>query len=212
MRYNNVPEIFKQVMRPSRTSAIIPNLLRISQTLDQFSDKLGTLANWLVLLTIGVGFFNVVARYLGRFIGIQLSSNALIELQWYLFSLIFLCGFAYILRHGENVRVDFLYAQWSEKRKALVDFLGTVLFLIPFCLLGIWVTFNFVFQSWQTWELSPDADGLPRAPIKTMIPVGLFLLLLQSISQAIKYLAVVLGYDQVAERIRLETSEHINLE
>jgi TRAP-type mannitol/chloroaromatic compound transport system permease small subunit len=173
-----------------------------------------------VLLTVGVGFFNVVARYLGRFIGTQLSSNALIDLQWYLFSLTFLSAFAYILRHGENVRVDFLYSQWGEKRKALIDFLGTILFLIPFCILGIWVTFNPILQSWGrlpdgswgNWELSADADGLPRAPIKTMLPLGLFLLLLQSISQAIKYLAIILGYAEVAEQIRLEISEKINPE
>jgi TRAP-type mannitol/chloroaromatic compound transport system permease small subunit len=207
-------------MPSSRTYPLIRKLLRVSQSIDKFTDKLGWLSNWFVLLTIGVGFFNVVARYLGRFIGVQLSSNALIDLQWYLFSLTFLCGFAYILRHGENVRVDFLYSNWNEKRRALVDFLGTVLFLIPFCILGIWVTINPVLQSWGrspdgswgNWELSPDADGLPRAPIKTILPIGLLLLLLQSISQTIKYLAVVLGYEQVAEQIRLETSEHINLE
>ena len=106
------------------------------------------------------------------------------------------------------------------KQRSLIDFLGTVLFLIPFCAIGIWVTFNPVLQSWGhlpdgswgSWEISPDANGLPRAPIKTMIPVGLGLLLLQSISQAIKYLAVWLGYEQVSDRISLETSEHTNIE
>jgi TRAP-type mannitol/chloroaromatic compound transport system permease small subunit len=101
-----------------------------------------------------------------------------------------------------------------------VDFLGTLLFLIPFCLIGIWVTFNPVLESWGrlpdgswgNWEISADANGLPRAPIKTMIPIGLLLLLLQSISQAIKYLAVLLGYHQVAEQIRLETNDHTNIE
>lgn len=106
----------------------------------------------MVILTIAVGFYNVTARYLGRIIGLKLSSNALIELQWYLFSLIFFLGFAYILKQAANVRVDFLYATWSEKRRALVD-LGTVLFLIPFCVLGIWVSFNPVLQS---WGLLPD--------------------------------------------------------
>ncbi|MEO3706612.1 TRAP transporter small permease subunit [Trichormus azollae] len=89
--------------------------------------------------------------------------------------------------------------------------MGTILFLIPFCTLGIWVTFNPILQSWGTssdgswgtWEISPDANGLPSAPIKTMIPVALLLLLLQSISQAIKYLAVLLGYQEVADRIHL---------
>jgi TRAP-type mannitol/chloroaromatic compound transport system permease small subunit len=207
-------------MPSSRTYPLIKKLLKVSQSIDKFTDKLGWLSQWFVLLTVGVGFFNVVARYLGRFIGTQLSSNALIDLQWYLFSLTFLSAFAYILRHGENVRVDFLYSHWGEKRKALIDFLGTILFLIPFCILGIWVTFNPILQSWGrlpdgswgSWELSPDADGLPRAPIKTMLPLGLFLLLLQSISQAIKYLAIILGHEEVAEQIRLEISEKINPE
>jgi TRAP-type mannitol/chloroaromatic compound transport system permease small subunit len=207
-------------MRNSKRLTLISKLLKFSQFIDSCADKFGWLSNWLVLLTIGVGFFNVVVRYLGRFIGVQLSSNALLELQWYLFSLTFLFGFVYILRHGENVRVDFLYTNMNEKRRALVDLLGTILFLIPFCLIGIWVTFNPVLQSWGrssdgswgTWEISSDANGLPRAPIKTMIPVALFLLLLQSLSQAIKYLAVLLGYQQVADKIRLETSENINIE
>jgi len=207
-------------MRQTRRFSLISKLLKISQFIDNCADKLGWLSNWLVLLTIGVGFFNVVARYMGRFIGIQLSSNALLELQWYLFSLTFLSGFVYILRHGENVRVDFFYADFSEKKRALVDFFGTILFLIPFCLIGIWVLINPVLQSWGrlsdgswgTWEISSDANGLPRAPIKTMVPIGLLLLLIQSISQAIKYLAVILGYQQVAEQIRLETSENINIE
>ena len=207
-------------MRDSSRFSLIRKLLKFSQFIDNGADKLGLLSNWLVLLTIGVGFFNVVARYMGRFIGVQLSSNALLELQWYLFSLTFLFGFVYILRHGENVRVDFLYTNMSEKKRALVDFVGTVLFLIPFCLLGIWVTINPVLQSWGrlsdgswgTWEISSDANGLPRAPIKTMVPIALLLLLLQSISQAIKYLAVLLGYQQVEDQLRLETSENINIE
>ena len=207
-------------MRDSSRFSLIRKLLKFSQFIDNGADKLGWLSNWLVLLTIGVGFFNVVARYMGRFIGVQLSSNALLELQWYLFSLTFLFGFVYILRHGENVRVDFLYTNMSEKKRSLVDFVGTVLFLIPFCLLGIWVTINPVLQSWGrlsdgswgTWEISSDANGLPRAPIKTMVPIALLLLLLQSISQAIKYLAVLLGYQQVEDQLRLETSENINIE
>jgi TRAP-type mannitol/chloroaromatic compound transport system permease small subunit len=207
-------------MRNSKRLTLISKLLKFSQFIDSCADKFGWLSNWLVLLTIGVGFFNVVVRYLGRFIGMQLSSNALLELQWYLFSLTFLFGFVYILRHGENVRVDFLYTNMNEKRRALVDLLGTILFLIPFCLIGIWVTINPVLQSWGrssdgswgTWEVSSDANGLPRAPIKTMVPIALIFLLLQSLSQAIKYLAVLLGYQQVADKIRLETSENINIE
>ncbi|MGL5081991.1 MAG: TRAP transporter small permease subunit [Microcoleaceae cyanobacterium] len=207
-------------MHDSRQFPRLRRLLKLSQGIDNFTDQLGGLANWLVLLTLGVGFYNVVARYIGRFVGITLSSNVFIELQWYLFSLFFLLGFPYILRHGDNVRVDFLYSRFSEKQQAQVDFWGTILFLIPFCLLGIWVTFNPVLQSWGrlsdgtwgTWEVSADANGLPRAPIKTMLPISLFLLLIQGISQAIKYWAVLQNYPNITDQIRLETSEHINAE
>lgn len=190
-------------------------LLQLSHAIDRVTEVFGRLSDWIVILTVAVGFYNVLARYIGRFIGLQLSSNIFIELQWYLFSLIFFFGFAYILKHGENVRVDFLYANWSDRRKAWIDFWGTVLILIPFCLIGIWVTFNPVLfswgrlpnGSWGEWEISSDANGLPRAPIKTMIIVAFVLLLLQAISQAIKYLAVLQGYTQVAQEIRDETEQ-----
>jgi TRAP-type mannitol/chloroaromatic compound transport system permease small subunit len=185
----------------------IRQLLNLSASIDRAINAIGKLSSGLVPLTIAVGFYNVVARYIGRLIGLKLSSNALLELQWYLFSLTFFLGFAYILKRSANVRVDFLYANWSEKRRAWVDFLGTVFCLIPFCVLGIWVSFNPVLQSWgllpdgtwASWELSADADGLPRAPIKTMLMVSFVLLLAQAVSQAIKNLAVLQGYVQAPQ-------------
>jgi TRAP-type mannitol/chloroaromatic compound transport system permease small subunit len=195
-------------------------LLKLSEIIDNIVEKIGSMTNWVVILTIAVGFFNVSARYIGRFIGLKLSSNGLIELQWYLFSITFCLGFAYILKHGSNVRVDFLYANWSEKQRSLVDFIGTILFLIPFCLIGLWAAFNPVLRSWGrlpdgswgNWEISSDADGLPRAPIKTMLLVGFALLLLQSISQAIKHFAILRGYTQVAQVVRAETEEQLPFE
>jgi TRAP-type mannitol/chloroaromatic compound transport system permease small subunit len=193
----------------------LPALLRLSSLINSIIEKIGGVLNWLVIMTIAVGFYNVIARYIGRLIGMKLSSNGLIELQWYLFSVLFCLGFAYILKHGANVRVDFLYANWNEKRRSLVDFLGTILFLIPFCLIGIWVSFNPVLLSWGLlpdgtwgmWEVSSDADGLPRAPIKTMVIIAFALLLLQSISQAIEYFAILMGYKQV-----IESEEHLPIE
>jgi TRAP-type mannitol/chloroaromatic compound transport system permease small subunit len=192
-------------------------LLKIADIIDDLTEWVGGLANWIVIIVILVGFFNVVARYLGRFVGTRLTSNVFIELQWYLFSLIFFLGFAYILKHGVNVRVDFLYTHWDEKRKAWVDFLGTVLFLIPLCLIGIYVTVNPVLISWGrlsngnwgTWEMSPDPEGLPRAPIKTMIIVAFGLLLLQSIAQAIKYLAIINGHVEIAQEIEAEVEPEL---
>lgn len=184
----------------------------LAHWIDGLTERVGGLANWIVIIVVVVGFYNVVARYLGRFVGVRLSSNVFIELQWYLFSLIFFFGFAYILKHGVNVRVDFLYSNWSDKQKAWVDFLGTLLFLIPLCLIGIYVTYNPVMTSWGrlpngnwgTWEMSPDPEGLPRAPIKTMIIVAFALLLLQSVAQAIKHWAVIQGRIEIADQIRAE--------
>lgn len=187
-------------------------LLKISRGIDAFTDFVGGLTNYIVVITIIVGFYNVVVRYTGRFTGLQLSSNVYIELQWYLFSLIFFLGFAYVLKHNVNVRVDFLYANWNERQRAWVDFIGTLFFLIPFCILGIYATIKPVMFSWGylpngTWgdmEWSPDADGLPRAPIKSMIIVAFAMLMLQSISQTIKQLAIIVGHIEVAKEIAAE--------
>ena len=111
-----------------------------------------------------IGFLNVVLRYIGRYIGRQLTSNVFVETQWYLFSILFFLGFSYILKHNLNVRVDILYTKWSVRRRALVDLAGTLLFLIPFCILGIYVTINPVLLSWRLQEISPDPQGLPRYP------------------------------------------------
>lgn len=173
------------------------------QIADAISERLGWLSMLLVVITVGIGFYNVIARYLGRFIGMQLSSNVFIETQWYLYSLVFFLGFVYILKHGINVRVDFIYAKWPKERKAKLDFWGHLLFLVPFCLMGIWVTVNPVLTSWGRqpggtwgmWELSPDPSGLPRAPIKTMIIVAFVLLLLQTIAELIKLWDVAHGQD-----------------
>jgi TRAP-type mannitol/chloroaromatic compound transport system permease small subunit len=177
----------------------VKGLLRFSRAIDAVTEFIGNLLPYLVVLMIGVGFYNVVARYLGRFIGVTFTNNSALEIQWYLYSILFFFGFAYILKHNINVRVDFLYAKWSPQRRAWVDLLGTLLFLIPFCILGIYVAWNPVLSSWGrlpngswgTWEISPDPDGLPRAPIKSMIIVAFVLLLLQAIAQVIKYVAVL---------------------
>jgi TRAP-type mannitol/chloroaromatic compound transport system permease small subunit len=177
----------------------VKGLLRVSRAIDAVTEWIGNQLPYLVLIMIAAGFYNVVARYLGRFVGARLTNNAAIEIQWYMYSVLFFLGFAYILKHNLNVRVDFLYAKWSPTRRAWVDLLGTLLFLIPFCILGIYVTINPVLSSWGrlpngtwgTWEISPDPDGLPRAPIKSMIIVAFVLLLAQAISQVIKYIAVL---------------------
>lgn len=176
-------------------------LLGYSRIIDWISEQMGWLSMFLVIVTVVIGFYNVVARYVGRFIGMQLSSNVYIETQWYLYSMVFFLGFAYILKHGINVRVDFIYANWSRKRKALLDFWGHLIFLVPFCIIGIWVTVNPVITSWSQWEQSPDPGGLARAPIKSMIIVAFVMLLLQTFSELIKLWAVLRGEDIVVPEL-----------
>lgn len=189
-------------------------LLRFAHGVDRISNGLGAVAASTVFVMIAVGFYNVVARYVGRSMGLQLASNLWIESQWYLYSVCFFLAFPYILLRNDNVRVDFWYANWSIKRKAWVDLLGTVLFLIPFCLIGIYVTISPVLYSWGrlpngawgTWEVSPDPGGLPRAPIKSLIIIAFVMLLLQAISQVIKYVAVLTEHSEVAAELQEETS------
>lgn len=142
-----------------------------------------------------VGVWNVLGRYIGRFVGQNLTSNALIEIQWYLFDLVFLLGGAYALKHNEHVRVDIFYKDWHPRRQALVNFIGTIIFLIPFCGLLVYFSWGNILNSWKILEMSPDPDGLPRYPIKSFIIVSLVLLILQGISEAIKNWVAHLGSD-----------------
>jgi len=190
----------------------VRSLLKLAHGIDRISEFLGKIGIYLIIALLAVGFYNVVARYVGRFIGQNLSSNRLIEIQWYMYSVIFFLIFAYNVKHDVNVRVDILYSKWSPKRKAWVDLMGTLLILIPFCIIGIWFTLNPVMLSWGrlpdgsfgTWEMSPDPDGLPRAPIKSFIIVAFASLLLQAIAQAIKYLAVLTGHTEVEAELQAE--------
>ena len=159
---------------------------RISGAIDRLSDRIGQLVAWLVLLMILVGAFNAIVRYLSRYTGLSLSSNAYLELQWYLFSLVFLLGASYALRQDAHVRVDVLYGRLSARGRAWIDLVGTIVFLIPFCILAIATSWPSVRNSWSVWEASPDPGGLPRYPIKTMILVSFVLLLLQGCAEVIK--------------------------
>ncbi|MDJ0746377.1 MAG: TRAP transporter small permease subunit [Xenococcaceae cyanobacterium MO_167.B27] len=161
-------------------------LLQISRVIDALNERIGRMSYWLVLFMVIVGVWNVLGRYIGRFIGRNLTSNALIEIQWYLFDLVFLLGAAYAFKHNEHVRVDIFYKDLSPRRKALINFLGSVMFLIPFCGLIIYYSWGTILNSWSILEISPDPGGLPRYPIKSVIIISMALLILQGISEAIK--------------------------
>ena len=173
--------------------------------IDKMSDILGAISMYLVIITVSIGFLNVVLRYVGQIIGVRLTSNFFIELQWYLYSLTFFTGFSYILKEGINVRVDFWFADQTHKVKAWIDLVGHFVGLIPFCIIGIWMTINPVLISWGrqfdgSWgrmEWSPDPSGLPRAPIKTIIIIAFVTLLLQAFVEVIRLIATLRDVDEL---------------
>ena len=171
----------------------MPTLKKISARIDGLNDIIGSLIRWLALIMVLVGAFNALARYATRYTDVSLSSNAYLDLQWYMFSLIFLLGAAYGLNHDVHVRVDVLYERLSEKTQAWIDLTGTVLFLIPFSALFLWVSWPAVRNSWSIREVSPDPGGLPRYPIKAVILVCFVLLLLQAFSEIVKQVEVIRG-------------------
>ena len=177
---------------------------------DRFAEWTGAIAKWAVIPTVVVGFVSVVLRYTGQLMGQRLTNNAIIELQWYLYSVIFLVGFAYVLKHQINVRVDFWFANQPATRKAWIDFVGHLISLIPFCIIGIWVSFPQAIQSISVWEQSPDANGLPRGPIKLLLAIAFVLLLIQAIAEQIRLYAVMTGRGHMVE---VEApQEHIRIE
>lgn len=168
--------------------------LRVAAAVDRLSDTIGRAASWLALVMVLVGAFNAIARYLGRFMGLQLSSNSWLELQWYIFSLLFLLGAAYALRHDAHVRVDVLFAKLSDRGRAWINLLGTVLLLLPFCIFMLLVSWPTVRNSWSIREVSSDPGGLPRYPLKAFILICFVLLLLQGIAELIREVAALRGH------------------
>ncbi len=168
-------------------------LLRVAHAIDWLNGRLGGAAAWLALAMVLVGAFNAVARYAGRFTSHSLSSNFYIELSWYLFATLFLLCGADALRRDAHVRVDVLYGRLSPRGRALVNICGSVLFLLPLCAVGFWVSFPSVRNSWAVLEGSPDPGGLPRYPIKTLILVAFALLFLQGVAELIKQVAWLRG-------------------
>ena len=167
--------------------------LRLASWIDALNERLGRWIYWLCLLMVMLGAYNALARYLDRYTGWGLSSNTYIELQWYLFSLVFLLGAAYTLKYDSHVRVDVFYGRLSTRGKAWINLLGTCLFLFPFCVLMLFMAVPSVVNSWSVFEMSPDPGGLPRYPIKTMIPIAFLLLIMQGVSMVVRQVQILWG-------------------
>lgn len=159
-------------------------LARFVAWTDRLNTRLGVAVSWLTLAMVAVGAYNAVVRYLGRFTGWNLSSNAYLELQWYMFSLVFLLGAAYALLMGAHVRVDVIFSRLPERWRRRIDLWGSLLFLIPFAVFGLVMSWPAVRNSWAVLEVSSDPGGLPRYPIKSVLLVAFTLLALQGLAEA----------------------------
>jgi TRAP-type mannitol/chloroaromatic compound transport system permease small subunit len=164
-------------------------LLAISTAIDQFNEKIGYICNSLVLLACLVSAANAMIRY-----AFSYSSNGWLELQWYMFAIMVMFGASYTFKRNEHVRVEIFYLFLSERAQLWLDMLGTLLFLIPACLLLAYLAWPFFMQAYAVGEMSGNAGGLVRWPIKFVIPAGFVLLALQGISEVIKRAAALQGY------------------
>lgn len=161
-------------------------LLALSRAIDALNEKFAVVANWLVLWACLISAGNAASRYL-----FSASSNAWLEVQWYLFAGMVLLGGPYTLKMNEHVRVDLLYGMVSERTRIWIDIVGGVLFLLPICLILTYFTWPWFVESWTIGETSMNAGGLLRWPVKLMLPVGFALMALQGVSEIIKRIAAL---------------------
>jgi TRAP-type mannitol/chloroaromatic compound transport system permease small subunit len=167
-------------------------LLKFSGLVDRISEIVGKFAGYLVLACCLISAGNACIRYLFNY-----SSNGWLEIQWYLFAFIVLLGASHTLRLNEHVRVDLIYGAVSDRARLWIDAIGIVAFLIPACLFLAWLSWPFFFNSYAQGEVSSNAGGLTRWPVKLIIVTGFALLALQGVSELIKRVAGLMGVLQV---------------
>jgi len=163
-------------------------LLRVAKLIDWLNEHVGRSVYWLVLVAVIVSAVNAIVRKL-----FNMSSNAFLELQWYLFSAIFLFCSGYALLHNAHVRIDIVTGRLSPKGQAWIDIFGTVFFLLPMALLFIYLSWPIFIRTYTHGEISTNAGGLLIWPARLMVPIGFALLALQGISELIKRVAFVMG-------------------
>lgn len=162
----------------------------LSRGIDWITEKLAVIANLLIIAICVISAGNAAVRYL-----VSYSSNAWLEIQWYGFAAAVMLGGAYTLQRNEHVRVDLIYGFVSDRVKLWIDLFGGIVFLMPFALLMTWMTWPWFYESWLNNEMSSNAGGLVRWPMKFLLPFGFFLLALQGVSQIIKTVAGLRGID-----------------
>lgn len=164
------------------------SLLKVSGLVDAMSERVGRLIIWLVLAAVLISAGNAILRK-----AFSMGSNALLEMQWYLFSAVFLLGAGHAFLKNAHVRIDFLSDRLSAKARNWIDIAGIVFFLGPLCFILIKTSWPLFVNAWTSGEMSQNAGGLIRWPVYLMIPLGMAILLLQSLSELIKRIAFLRG-------------------
>ena len=192
------------------------NLLRLSALIDALNERVGRLSYWLILAAVLISAYNATMRY-----AFNMSSNAWLEIQWYLFSAVFLFCAGYALLHNQHVRIDVISGHLSKRARAWIDILGTLFFLLPMAIAILWMSWPVFVDAYQSKEVSANAGGLTIWPARLMLPVGFLLLVLQGLSELIKRIAFLRGLipdpsdkdegpsleEQLAEALRKERGE-----
>ncbi|HKW37509.1 MAG TPA: TRAP transporter small permease subunit [Burkholderiales bacterium] len=163
-------------------------LLSLSRLIDAMSERVGRAVYWLILVAVLVSAGNAVVRY-----AFNRSSNAWLEVQWYLFSAVFLFCAGYTLLHNQHVRIDVVVGHLSRRTQAWIDLIGTVLFLLPMAIVIMWLSWPVFLDAYRSHEISTNAGGLIVWPARLMVPIGFFLLIAQGLSELIKRVAFLRG-------------------
>ncbi|MBK6357631.1 MAG: TRAP transporter small permease subunit [Betaproteobacteria bacterium] len=163
-------------------------LIKLSQLIDWLNERVGKAAFWLVLVMTIICAANASYRFV-----FNDSSNGMLEIQWYLFAAVFLLCSPYTLQKNEHVRIDVLSGKLSSRGLAVIDIIGTLFFLLPMVITVLWLSLPLVAESYKIQEMSSNAGGLIRWPVKILLPIGFTLLALQGISELIKRIAFLAG-------------------
>jgi TRAP-type mannitol/chloroaromatic compound transport system permease small subunit len=163
-------------------------LLRVARLIDALTERVGQGARWLILLTTLISAGNATARY-----AFNMSSNAWLEIQWYLFAAVFLLCAGYALKHNQHVRIDVVASRFSRRAQAWIEVFGTVFFLLPMALLILWLSWPVFLASWKSGEVSTNANGLILWPARLLVPAGFALLALQGLAELVKRIAFLRG-------------------
>lgn len=179
-------------------------LLALSRAIDAVTFRLGKFLGWFILAAVIVSAVNATVRF-----AFNMSSNAWLELQWYLFGAVFLLASAYTLQMNEHIRIDIVSSRLSKRTRDWIEVIGHVLFLMPLCFVMIYTAVPFALRAYTTSEYSSSAGGLILWPAKILVPIAFILLLAQAVSELIKRVAIMQG---LMEDPHAGASAHGNVE